>query len=104
MKRTLLNIILLSLCLLKVQAQGDSLQNHRYVTRSTLYGIGHTNLLDTYLSPMEYTGPELRILRENMRTTRYMNGKVFRQSLFQANVSLTIGTWPIIINSASTNS
>ena len=89
MKRTLLNIILLSLCLLKVQAQGDSLQNHRYVTRSTLYGIGHTNLLDTYLSPMEYIGPELRILRENMRTTKYMDGKVWRQSLFQANVSLT---------------
>ena len=89
MKRTLLSIILLCLCLLKVQAQGDSLQNHRYVTRATLYGIGHTNLLDTYLSPMEYTGAELRILRENMRMTKYMDGKVSRQSLFQANVSLT---------------
>ena len=89
MKRTLLSIILLCLCLLKVQAQGDSLQNHRYVTRATLYGIGHTNLLDTYLSPMEYTGPEFRILRENMRMTKYMDGKVSRQSLFQANVSMT---------------
>jgi len=59
------------------------------VMRSTLYGIGHTNLLDTYLSPMEYTGPELRILRENIRNTKYMDGKVYRQSLFQANVSLT---------------
>ena len=57
--------------------------------RSTLYGIGHTNLLDTYLSPMKYTGPELRILRENMRNTKYMDGKIYRQSLFQANVSLT---------------
>ena len=57
--------------------------------RSTLYGIGHTNLLDTYLSPMEYTGPKLRILRENIRNTKYMDGKVYRQSLFQANVSLT---------------
>ena len=57
--------------------------------RSTLYGIGHTNLLDTYLSPMEYTGPELRILRENIRNTKYMDSKVYRQSLFQANVSLT---------------
>ena len=57
--------------------------------RATLYGIGHTNLLDTYLSPMEYTGPELRILRENIRNTKYMDGKVYRQSLFQANVSLT---------------
>ena len=57
--------------------------------RSTLYGIGHTNLLDTYLSPMEYTGPELRILRENIRNTKYMDGKIYRQSIFQANVSLT---------------
>lgn len=65
------------------------MQTNRYVMRATLYGIGHTNLLDTYLSPMEYTGPELRILRENMRTTKYMDGKVIRQSLFQANVSLT---------------
>ena len=89
MKNKLLSIILLCLCILKAQAQGDSLQTNRYVTRSTLYGIGHTNLLDTYLSPMEYTGPELRIARENLRTTRYMDGKVSRQSLFQANVSLT---------------
>jgi len=89
MKRTLLSIILLCLCLLNVQAQEDSLQTNRYVMRATLYGIGHTNLLDTYLSPMEYTGAELRILRENKRTTKYMDGKIFRQSLFQANVSLT---------------
>lgn len=89
MKRTLLSIILLCLCMLKVQAQEDSLQNHRYVMRATLYGIGHTNLLDTYLSPMEYTGPELRILRENMRKTKLMDGNVSRQSLFQANVSMT---------------
>mgnify|MGYP005606047137 CR=1 FL=1 len=65
------------------------MQNHRYVMRATLYGIGHTNLLDTYLSPMEYTGPELRILRENMRKTKLMDGNVSRQSLFQANVSMT---------------
>ena len=79
---TLLLLILLST--LSIHAQKDSI-----ITRSTLYGIGHTNVLDTYLSPMEYTGPELRILRENMRKTKYMNGKVSRQSLFQANASMT---------------
>ena len=79
---TLLFLILLSP--LSIHAQKDSI-----ITRSTLYGIGHTNVLDTYLSPMEYTGPELRILRENMRKTKYMNGKVSRQSLFQANASMT---------------
>ena len=77
-------MFLLLFCFISIHAQKDSI-----ITRSTLYGIGHTNLLDTYLSPMEYTGPELRILRENMRMTKHMDGKVSRQSLFQANVSLT---------------
>ena len=77
-------LLILLLCLLQANAQRDSI-----ITRATLYGIGHTNLLDTYLSPMEYTGPELRILRENMRTTKLRDGKVLRQSLFQANVAMT---------------
>ena len=89
MKKTIIGLLFLCLCLPSIQAQEDTLRTTRQVMRSTLYGIGHTNLLDTYLSPMEYTGPELRILRENMRTTQYMDGKVWRQSLFQANVSLT---------------
>ena len=54
-----------------------------------MYGIGHTNVLDTYLSPMEYTGLELRILRESLRNTKLMNGNVSRQSLFQAHTSMT---------------
>lgn len=72
-----------------VHAQEDSLKANRYVMRATLYGIGRTNVLDTYLSPMEYTGPELRILRESMRMTRLMEGHVSAQSLFQAHLSLT---------------
>ena len=77
-------LLILLLCLLQANAQRDSI-----ITRATLYGIGRTNLLDTYLSPMEYTGPELRILRENMRATKLKDGKVLRQSLFQANVAMT---------------
>ncbi|MBE6276747.1 MAG: DUF3316 domain-containing protein [Bacteroides sp.] len=89
MRRTVIGLLSLCLCFSSIQAQEDTLRTTRQVMRATLYGIGVTNLLDTYLSPMEYTGPELRILRENMRMTKYMNGKVSRQSLFQANVSLT---------------
>ena len=81
--------ILLCFFTLKLQAQADSLQAQQYVMRATLYGIGHTNILDTYLSPMEYTGPEFRIQRENMRMTNLSNGNISRQSLFQANVSMT---------------
>ena len=89
MKKTIIGLLFLCLYLPSIQAQEDTLRTTRQVMRSTLYGIGHTNLLDTYLSPMEYTGPELRILRENIRNTKYMDSKVYRQSLFQANVSLT---------------
>lgn len=88
MKKLLLLLLLLPLGLL-AQAQEDSLQANRYVMRSTLYGAGFTNILDTYLSPMEYTGPELRFLRESMRMTKLMQGNVSTQSLFQAHASLT---------------
>lgn len=38
----------------------DSLQATRYVTRATMYGVGYTNVFDTYLSPQEYKGIEFR--------------------------------------------
>lgn len=72
-----------------MQAQEDSLQANRYVMRATLYGVGFTNILDTYLSPAEYTGPEVRILRESMHMTNLMDGRVSVQSLFQGHLSLT---------------
>ncbi len=81
-------LLLLPLCL-SARAQEDSLQTSRYVMRATLYGAGFTNLLDTYLSPLEYTGANIRVLHESMRMTKLMDGKVSAQSLFQADVSLT---------------
>lgn len=80
---------LLLLLALPMQAQEDSLQANRYVMRATLYGVGFTNILDTYLSPAEYTGPEVRILRESMHMTNLMDGRVSVQSLFQGHLSLT---------------
>lgn len=70
-------------------AQGDSLQAHRYTTRATLYGVGWTNVLDTYLSPQEYKGIEFRLSRETMRMTRLGDGNVSAQNLFQANIAYT---------------
>lgn len=82
---------LLCACLsvLVLRAQEDSLRATRYVMRSVLYGAGVSNVLDTYLSPLEYKGPEVRILRENMRMTRLMGGNVSAQNLLQAHVSYT---------------
>lgn len=68
---------------------GDTLRSNQFVMRSTLYGIGYTNILDTYLSPAEYTGIEGRILHERMRMTKIGGGRVSTQSLLQANVAYT---------------
>ena len=60
----------------------------RPVTRATLYGIGPINLYETYLSPLEYSGTQLHILRESSRPTTLFDGKVGRQSLFQGYIAL----------------
>lgn len=88
MKNLFLLLLPLSF-LLPLQAQEDSLQANRYVMRSTLYGAGYTNILDTYLSPVKYTGPEIRILRESMRMTKLMDGHVSVQNMLQVSLSLT---------------
>ena len=72
-----------------VQAQLDSISTGKFHVRSTLYGIGYTNLLDTYLSPVEYKGMEIRLLGENMRMTTLMDGHVSSQSMFQLYFSIT---------------
>ena len=67
----------------------DSLQANRYVTRATMYGVGCTNVFDTYLSPQEYRGVDFRITRETMRMTKLLDGNVSVQSFFQANLGYT---------------
>ena len=77
--------ILLSLCsgiLAQSRVDGD-----RYIVRSNLFGIGVANVFDTYLSPLEYKGPEFRFMHERMRMTGIMNGNVSSQSIVQFNVS-----------------
>lgn len=82
--------LLISLCIaLTVHAQEDSLRATRYVVRSTLFGAGFNNVLETYLSPLEYTGPEVRFMHERMRMTRLMGGNVSSQSIIQVCGSYT---------------
>ena len=80
--------ILFALCT-RLQAQIDSLQAHRYVTRATMYGVGFTNVFDTYLSPQEYKGIDFRVSRELIRMTKLFDGNVSVQNFFQANISYT---------------
>lgn len=60
---------------------------NRYTTRSTMFGIGGTNRLETYLSPLEYTGPEVRFMRESIRMTRMWGGRVSTQQFYEGNFS-----------------
>lgn len=62
---------------------------YRHVVRSTMVGAGFSNVFDTYLSPLEYKGPEVRFLLENMRMTRLMDGKVSAQHIFQVSFNYT---------------
>ncbi len=83
-------VILLSwMSVFYIQAQTDGLPTSKFQIRSTLFGIGYTNILDTYLSPVEYKGMEIRMLRENMKMTDLMDGQVSSQSMFQLYVSIT---------------
>ena len=54
------------------QLRADSASRNRIITRATMYGVGFTNVFDTYLSPQEYKGIDFRISRESMRMTRLM--------------------------------
>lgn len=80
-------LILLMSCA-EVLAQ-DSLSHDKYIVRSVMVGAGKTNVYDTYLSPLEYRGPELRFMHESMRMTRLMGGRVSAQRIVQVNVSST---------------
>lgn len=89
MKLRLFSLFLLFCCGCNLYAQEDSIQKNRYIMRSTMIGAGYANVFDTYLSPLEYTGPEVRFLLENMRFTHLMNGNVSAQHLFQVNFDYT---------------
>lgn len=71
----------------EMPANTDSLIRPRPITRATLYGVGFTNVFDTYLSPQEYKGVDFRLMRESSRMTQWEN--ISRQVLFQADLGYT---------------
>lgn len=72
---------------ISIKAQKDSVHYNRYVMHSRVFGIGSTNILDTYLSPLQYKGTNISMLRENMRFTKILDGKVSVQNMLQVNLS-----------------
>lgn len=57
--------------------------------RALLFGIGRTNQLDTYLSPMEYRGMQVSIMASRERMTRMAGGNISFQSIFHGAFSTT---------------
>lgn len=88
MRKKIISLLLFTLSIY-TYGQEDSLRANRYVVRSTMFGVGFTNILDTYLSPLNYKGGEFCIINEHMRMTNLMRGKVSVQNMFQINISLT---------------
>lgn len=43
-------------CSIDRKLRADSTNRNRIITRATMYGVGFTNVFDTYLSPQEYKG------------------------------------------------
>lgn len=61
----------------------------RQVSRSVLLGIGRSSQLDTYLSPMEYSGPQLSFLTLRERMTGMAGGHIAFQSMVQGAFAYT---------------
>lgn len=64
-------------------------QDVRPVTHATLVGIGASNQLDTYLSPLSYTGPQLHFMHETWRSTHLADSAISFQTLWHGNLSYT---------------
>lgn len=59
----------------------------RTTQRVWLWGLGRANILDTYLSPLEYTGANLTIAHRTERLARWGRGHVTTQSLYTAQIA-----------------
>lgn len=81
--------LLFIVCILVGNVYAQEFQDPSMRSHATLFGIGYTNKLDTYLSPQEYTGIEMRMAREHSRMTSLFNRRVSMQNILQGNIAST---------------
>ena len=65
--------------------QDDRKNGLHQVTHATSFGIGGVHQLDTYLSPLNYKGPQLIFTHETLRPTHWK--KISVESLWMADLS-----------------
>lgn len=96
MSRLFLPLSIILFCFVlkgKAEKSADSLSHSAYgetgrmVTHEWLWGVGRGNVLDTYLSPFEYTGPSFSLTHRSMRLARWGRGKVTVQGYYSGTVS-----------------
>lgn len=76
-------LLLLPVSLFAEQRELEVVPDRSPVSRAFLMGIGHTNQLETYLSPMEYTGIQIGLMAQSERTTHLAYRHISFQSTFQ---------------------
>lgn len=86
MKRLLLFLSIIVSFAISAQAQmaKDSLRSHAFSL-----GVGSSHQLDTYLSPQNYDGVQVSLLRETLRMTRLAKHHISFQTLWQGAFSHT---------------
>jgi hypothetical protein len=55
--------------------------------QSTSLGYGTGNVYDSYLSPLKYSGKNVKLRHEQMKMTSWMNGNIAAQHLFNIDYS-----------------
>ena len=77
------------ICTANAQETNEDFETTPQLTmHSLMVGAGWSNVLDSYLSPYSYKGTNFTAMRETMRPTKLMEGKVYVQTLFQLDGSI----------------
>lgn len=71
------------------QTELEPVARRRPAERSVLLGIGRTTQLDTYLSPMDYSGLQVSFLTASERMTRMADGRISFQSMLHGAFTST---------------
>lgn len=67
----------------------DSFPEWRISEHAFTIGVGRTHVLDTYLSPVTYSGPEIRLMYEKLRPLKHGGGKLLSQTILQGHFAYT---------------
>ena len=78
----LLLLLLLSAFVMAEEVTLEPVPERQPTARTFLLGIGRTNQLDTYLSPMEYKGTQVSFLTQSERMTHLAKRHISFQSTF----------------------